>query len=110
MIREVPGLAQSAWTHHQIIRPVTRLATHIAMMSRGTGTRTAVAEATEVAAIAADQVIDEQPLHRSARSRLQRARNNLLHDLVRPAINALHPRIGIHLRYRIFQHIAVAAE
>ncbi len=82
-------------------------------MSRGT--LIVVAEATEVATseaagIAADRATDEQAMRRSARSALQRPRNNLLHDLIRAAINALHPRIGIHLRNRVFQHIAIAAE
>src|SRR5215468_5535810 len=41
---------------------------------------------------------------------LEAARDEKLHDLVGPGIDALHPRVAVHARDRIFVHIAIAAE
>src|SRR5581483_2816346 len=39
----------------------------------------------------------------------QRARDQLLHDLVRAPIDALHARVGEHAAHEVFVHVAVAA-
>ncbi|GIR46399.1 MAG: hypothetical protein CM15mP55_3750 [Hyphomicrobiales bacterium] len=43
-------------------------------------------------------------------ARLKRGGHQHTHNFVRPAINALHARIGIHAADRIFVHIAIATE
>src|SRR5262252_645740 len=40
----------------------------------------------------------------------QRARNQLLHDFVGAAVDALHARVDVHARDGILVHVAVAAE
>src|ERR1700755_70002 len=41
---------------------------------------------------------------------LEAARDEKLHDLVGAGVDALHARVAIHARDRIFVHIAIAAE
>ena len=38
----------------------------------------------------------------------QRPRNNFFHNLIGTTVNALHPRIDIHLRDRILKHITIS--
>src|SRR6478609_9076394 len=40
----------------------------------------------------------------------ERAPDQFLHDLVRAAVDLLHPRVGVEPRDRVFPHVTVAAE
>lgn len=46
---------------------------------------------------------------RAQRSDVQTAADDLLHDLVRAAVDLLDPRIEVRLRNRVFTHVAVTA-